>query len=485
MKDGTGKKMNNAGRPAGRGVAKVPLIMQMESLECGAACLAMIMAYHRKWVPLEQLRLDCGVSRDGSNARSMLRAARSYGFEAKGYRVTLEAIQNEMTYPCIIHWNFNHFVVLNGFRGGKAVINDPSRGTVKVSMREFDESFTGVCLTIAPGEGFVPSGSRQNMADFIRKRLRGAGAAVVFIALTTMIVSLFGIINPVMARILMDRILTGENPQWLHPLIALMAALCVLQLAALWVQAVYSLKINGKMAVVGNSAYMWKLLRLPMEFFSQRMTGDILQRQSANASIAGTLAETVAPLVVNTLMMIFYLLLMLRYSPSLTLVGLAAVFLNAFIARFISGQRVNITRVRQRDEGRQASTAYAGISMVETIKASGAENGFFRKWAGCQAAVNAQTVRYNRINERLGIIPAFITLAADYLVLFFGIRLVMEGRFTLGMIVIFRECCRKTAAICPAGRGSASRSPGCWRRILPSSLWMRQPARWTRRRSRQ
>ncbi|MBQ9323655.1 MAG: hypothetical protein IJR81_05400, partial [Clostridia bacterium] len=182
-----GKKVRS---PLSKGVAKVPVVMQMEALECGAASLAMVMAYYDKWVPLEQVRLDCGVSRDGSNARNVLIAARSYGFEAQGYRCEVEALKSDMTYPCIIHWNFNHFVVLDGFRGKYAYINDPARGEVKVPMDEFDKSFTGVCLQFRPGESFVPGGRRKSTLAFARKRLEGAGAAVVFVMLTTAILPL-------------------------------------------------------------------------------------------------------------------------------------------------------------------------------------------------------------------------------------------------------------------------------------------------------
>ena len=275
----TTKKKGSVRQPLKKGAAKVPVVMQMEALECGAACLTMVMAYYRKWVPLEQVRVDCGVSRDGSKAKNIILAARNYGFEADGYRMELNAIRNEATYPCIIHWNFNHFVVLCGFKGDKAVINDPARGTVKVPMEQFDEAFTGICLQFTPGADFVPGGKPKSTLTFARNRLRGAGPAVAFVMLTTMISYLFGLIDPAMTRIFYERLLTGRNPEWLSPFISLMVLLCVIELAVLWVNTIYSLRINGKMAVMGNTSYMWKVLRLPMEFFTQRMTGDIVQRQ--------------------------------------------------------------------------------------------------------------------------------------------------------------------------------------------------------------
>ena len=292
-------------KPVTGGKVKVPVVMQMEALECGAASLAMVMAYYDKWVPLEQVRLDCGVSRDGSSAKNILIAARSYGFEAQGYRCEISALREEVQLPCIIHWNFNHFVVLDGFKGNYAYINDPARGEVRVPMEEFDSSFTGIVLQIVPGPDFVPSGKPKSTLEFARKRLTGAGAAVAFVLLSTVVGYLFGIVNPIFSRFFMDRLLTGENRELLMPFILLLSVMSFAQVTVAWVQAIYSRKIDGKMSIVGSSEYMWKILRMPMEFFSQRMAGDILQRQNTNATIASTLVNTFTPLLLNTIMMFF------------------------------------------------------------------------------------------------------------------------------------------------------------------------------------
>ena len=425
-------------QPVKGGVAKVPVIMQMEALECGAASLAMVLAYYGKWIPLEQVRLDCGVSRDGSNMKNVFLAAQHYGLEVHGYRMEVGNLKSDVSFPCIIHWNFNHFVVLDGFRGNKAVLNDPARGVVQVPMEQFDEAFTGLVLSFKPGEGFAPSGKRKSTVAFARKRLKGAAPAVAFIVLTSVISYLFGVINPVMSRIFFDRLLTGRAPDWLHPFIIAMTALAVFQIIVQWAHAIYSLKINGKMSIEGNASYMWKVLRLPMAFFSQRMSGDILQRQGTNASIAGTLVNTVAPLALNTVMMVFYLVVMMRYSVVMTLIGIASLALNLAVARYLSNKRMNLTRVQMRDAGKLASATLAGISMTETIKSSGAEAGFFRKWSGYQASVNTQMVKFTTLNARIGLIPQFISTASNYLVLFMGVQLAMSDHFTVGMIVTFQ-----------------------------------------------
>ena len=425
-------------QPVKNGVAKVPVIMQMEALECGAASLAMVLAYYQKWIPLEVVRADCGVSRDGSNMKNVYLAAQNYGLEVHGYRMEVESLKKEVAFPCIIHWNFNHFVVLDGFKGSKAVLNDPARGIVQIPMEQFDQAFTGLVLTFAPTEAFIPSGKRKSTLEFAKKRLKGAAPAVAFVVLSSVISYLFGIINPVMSRIFFDRLLNGQARDWLYPFISAMILLAAFQLIMQWAQAVYSLKINGKMAIEGSASFMWKVLKMPMEFFSQRMIGDILQRQGTNASIAGTLVNTVAPLALNTLMMVFYLVIMLRYSVVMTLVGIASLTLNLAVARYLSNKRVNLTRMEMRDAGKLTSATLAGISMTETIKSSGAEGGFFRKWSGYQASVNTQQVKFATLNARIGLIPQFISTASNYLVLFLGVSLAMKGSFTIGMIVTFQ-----------------------------------------------
>ena len=425
-------------RPLTKGVAKVPVVMQMEALECGAASLAMICAYYNKWIPLEQIRVDCGVSRDGANAKNLLVAARSYGFTAKGYRYEPDDLKKNGKFPCIIHWNFNHFVVLDGFKGKKAVINDPAKGTYTVSMETFDKSFTGICLMFEPNENFVPSGKRKSVLSFAVKRLSGAKVAVAFVVFTTLISALIGVITPAFSRIFMDRLLTHENPDWFYPFLVALSAMSALQLVISALETYYSNRINGKLATIGSSTFMWKVLHLPMEFFSQRLAGDIQGRQGSNAGIANSVVNTFAPLALNAIMMVFYLVVMIRYSWILTLVGLSSLVINAWMSRIISKKRVNITRVSMRDAGKLAGATVAGVEMIETIKASGAENGFFERWAGYQASVNAQKVKYAKINQYLGMIPSVVSTITGIVVLTLGVWFAMEGTFTVGMIMAFQ-----------------------------------------------
>ncbi|MDO5112610.1 MAG: NHLP family bacteriocin export ABC transporter peptidase/permease/ATPase subunit [Clostridia bacterium] len=417
---------------------KVPVVMQMEALECGAACLTMVLAYHGKWLPLEQVRADCGVSRDGSSAKNVLRAARSYGMKADGYRLDVEDVRSHAVFPCIIHWNFNHFVVLNGFHKGKAILNDPARGVVQVTMEEFDKAFTGVCLMFSPTEGFERGGKPQSVIAFAKKRLKGTLMPFVFIVLTELITTITAVVNPVFSRVFIDRILGGQNPSWLYPFVGIMAAVALVQIVVSFLNNIYMLKIQGKLAIVANSEFIWHVLRLPVEFFSQRMAGDIAQRQASNEGIAASLITELAPLFFDFCSLLFYLVIMFRYSAMLAALGVASVLINIFLTRVIAAKRINLMRVQMRDRGKLASSTVSGVEMIETIKASGAENGYFERWAGYQASVNNQTVRFAKLNQYLGALPGLVATIVNMIVLLLGVLMVMRGEFTIGMILAFQ-----------------------------------------------
>ena len=435
MEKGSNRKIKS---PVTGGVAKVPVVMQMEALECGAASLTMILAYYEKWIPLEQAREDCGISRDGSKAGNVARAARSYGLEAQGYRFEPEELKEKASYPCIVHWNFNHFIVLKGFKNGHAYINDPARGDVVLTEEEFDEGFTGVTLLFAPGESFEPSGKKKSMADFAKKRMEGTGKAFAFVAITTGTASLCLLITAGLAKFFMDYLLTGNNPNMVVPFLVVISLVAAIQIIVQWICAIYSLRISGKFDAVGNATYFWHVLRLPMRFFSQRMAGDIEQRRLTNAVIANLLVNTFAPLIINAAMLVFYLIFMINYSVVMTLIGVSAIIVNLLVSQLISDKRVNITRVQMRDAAKLYSTTVSGIEMIETIKSSGAENGFFRKWSGFQASVNAQNVKLEKLNAYFGKLPVIVMNLTNNLILIIGVYYVMTGKFTAGTVIAFQ-----------------------------------------------
>ena len=430
--------MKEIKKPKTKGVANTPIVMQLEALECGAASLTMVMAYYGKWVALEQVRVDCGVSRNGSNAKNILRAAQKYGFKTKGFAYNVDKLRKKGKFPGIIHWGGGHFVVINGFRGNKAIINDPAKGLVKVDLKTFDQFFTGIYLEIVPDEGFEPGGKRKSILTFAKSRLKGAMALIIFFSITTIIFYLFSIINPVMNQVFVDYLLGGDNPEWLLPFIFIFAGVGFLQVLVTIIQSLYTYKIRGKLDLIGSTSYIWRILRLPIEFFSQRMVGDLQARQSENASIAETLVNVFAPLLFNTIMIVVYLVFMLNKSWILTLIGVATIVLNALISQYISKVRVNISRVQARDNAKLSAMTSKGIEMVETIKSNGAESAYFASWSEVQESAVSGKIRMSKTNAFLGLIPAFVSMLANYSVLILGVYYTIIGQFSVGSILAFQ-----------------------------------------------
>ena len=416
----------------------VPVVMQMEATECGAACLVMILAHYGRWIPLEEARIACGVSRDGSKAANILKAAGSYGLRAEARECSAQELREAGAFPCIVSWNKNNYVVLRGFSGGKALLNDPGRGSVKVSLDAFERSFGGTALEFSPTDAFEKGGERPSTWKFARQRLRGMRGPIVFVALATFVISIATIIGTTVSSTFLDYVLSGDNPDWLVPILAVLGFVVVVRCAVSIANAVYLNRIRGKFAVVGASQFMWHLLHLPVGFYEQRTVGDLQQRQEANETVAATLVEQLAPALFNVVLVVLYLAVMLSYSWKLTLVGLVTVAINVAVANWASRARVNVTRQQMRDRSLLYSSTMAGIESIETIKASGAEEGYFERWSGYQALVNDASVRFNKIDLYFAAVPEFLAQLANITVLLLGTFLIMSGEFTAGMLLAFQ-----------------------------------------------
>ncbi len=267
----------------------VPTILQMESTECAAACLGMVLAYHGRWVPLETLRVRCGVSRDGANAANILRAAREYGLVARGFR-SIRSRLFDLPFPMILFWEFNHFVVLEGIKGDRAYINDPSEGPRRISLEEFDESFTGVCFGFAPGPGFTRGGARPNLVRRLNARFGQARRPLAFAALATLALVVPGVAVPTMLKVFIDDVLVRQNGAWMAPLLIGLALAAAAQGALIWLQRTLLARMETKLSIVTTARFIWHVVTLPMLFFSQRHAGDITSRVVSNDRVARLLS---------------------------------------------------------------------------------------------------------------------------------------------------------------------------------------------------
>ncbi|HCB93321.1 MAG TPA: NHLP family bacteriocin export ABC transporter peptidase/permease/ATPase subunit [Selenomonas sp.] len=426
----------------GGGRVKVPTILQMEATECGAAALAMVLAHYDLWIPLEKLRAECGVNRDGSKASSVIRAARNRNCEADGYRWTVDDLIElipEKPFPLIIHWEFNHFVVLEGIKDGKAYLNDPAMGRRTVPMDEFRTSYTGVSLYIEPGEGFKKEGHRYNVfKDMARKLLEDRWAAL-FILILELCAIIPGLAGPVMSQIFMDEILTRKHLDWMTNFCIAMGISFVLSGIISWLRAVVLTQWQRKLTLADSSSYFWHLLKLPMQFFHQRYAAEVAGRVGFNESIAGVLSGPAATAVLDMFVAIFYLLLLLQYNVALTLIGVA--FTSVEIILFFAMRRhlTDLNMRIQQDAGKAYGVAMNGLRMIETIKANGDESDFFTKWAGYQTKVLTASQETTLWAMSVKLLPTLLSGINGALIMTIGGFSIMEGAMTAGMFMAFQH----------------------------------------------
>lgn len=416
--------------------AKTPTIYQMEATECGAASLSMIFSYFGKNIPLEQMRIETGVSRDGCNAGNIMRCAKKYGLDCHGYRKEPAALR-ELQPPCIIHWNFNHFVVFEGFKGKHAYINDPAMGRRKLTMEELDDAFTGIVLTFAKTDSFVKEKKKNTMMSFIKHRLKGQYSTLFRLLFVGLLLVFPGLLFPVLSQVFMDDVLVGGNTTWFTKLILFMCATILLQAALTIYRNVVLAKLQKKMVLLSAREFLHNMFRLPISFFDQRYVGDLSGRVSNNANVSVFLAGELAETALNIFVAIFYLVLLLIYSPILTAIALATVVVNLVVVKITSDMLSNASIKLQQDSGKLAGAVCAGLSITSTLKASGAENEYVGRILGYNAKTICTEQKLSKTQQVINAIPDAVKMLGDVLVLIVGGLIVINGNMTVGMLVAF------------------------------------------------
>ena len=417
---------------------KTPTVYQMEATECGAASLSMIFGYFGKFIPLEQMRIETGVSRDGCNARNILRCARKYGLECHGYRREPEALRS-IELPCIIHWNFNHFVVFEGFKGNYAYLNDPAIGRRRITFDELDDGFTGVVLTFKPTETFQKEKKKGTSVSFIKDRLKGQYGVLFKLLYIGLLLVFPGLVLPVLSQIFMDDILVGGYTDWITKLLVFMLALVLLKMGLTYYRSIILQRLRAKMTLVSGYGFLHHMMRLPVSFFDQRYAGDLVERMESNTNVNQFLAGELAETVLNIFVAVFYFIILVFYSPVMTAVGMVNVAI-CLAAVFISNKVISGTTMKlQMSGGKLYGAVCAGLSITDTIKASGAETEYTGRILGYQAKQANLEQQLNRYQQISSAIPDAAGKISDALLLLVGGILVINGKLTLGMLLAFNS----------------------------------------------
>lgn len=415
---------------------KTPTVYQMEVTECGAASFAMIMGYFGRYIPLEQARIEVDVTRDGCNAANIMRAAKRFGLNCRGFRKEPEALRDIET-PCIIHWNFNHFVVFEGFKGAYAYLNDPAVGRRKLTAEELDECFTGVVLTFSKTEQFVPEKKNVSAPEFLKARLRDYLGVVIKLIYIGILLVFPGMVLPVLSQVFLDDVLIGGYSDWLTKILVFMGSCVVLKVGLSWYRDLILSKLSGHMNLASGNAFLMHMLRLPISFFDQRNAGDLVSRMDNNSELNSFLADDLAETVLNILIAAFYAVVLLLYSPLLTLIGVVNVAICIGVI-YLSNKSMSTVSLRiQMSAGKLYASMCSGYGITDTIKATSVENEYITRVLGNQAKQVNDVQRLNRFQKIVNAIPSATTDVSNVLILMVGGILIINGKLTMGMLVAF------------------------------------------------
>ncbi|MEG3620132.1 NHLP family bacteriocin export ABC transporter peptidase/permease/ATPase subunit [Magnetovibrio sp. PR-2] len=416
---------------------RTPTVLQMEVVECGAACLAMILGYHGRYVSLENLRYDCGISRDGTKASNIVKAAKSYGLKAKGFRKEPEGLK-DLPFPMVVFWNFNHFVVVEGYDEDGFFLNDPATGPRKVAFADFDEAFTGVALAFEPSDDFVPGGKPPSVTAGLRQRLAGSRMAMLLIVVISLGLVVPGLLVPAFTRVYIDYILIEGLSDWLTPLIVAMIGVAILRAGLTWFQQHYLLRLQTKMSLTSSSQFFWHVLRLPIGFFAQRYGGEIGSRIQFNDRVANLVAGDLSVAILNLMTMVIYALIMVQYDAVLTVIGIGFAMMNLLAFVLVSRKLQDAHQRLLLDQGKLTGIAMQGLQMIDNIKASGTDGLFFNRWAGYHSKVVNAEQELTRFRILLMGVPVLLGMIATTSVLVVGGLRVMDGAITIGMLIAFQ-----------------------------------------------
>jgi NHLM bacteriocin system ABC transporter peptidase/ATP-binding protein len=416
---------------------RTPTLLQMEAVECGAAALGIVLAHHGRWVSLEELRVACGVSRDGSRASHVAAAARNYGMTVQAFRLEPEHLP-EMELPLIAHWGMNHFVVVEGIGPRDAWINDPATGPRRIPRAELERMFTGVAITLSPGPDFRRGGEKPRAIGGILRRLRGNEASFGFVLGISLLMMIPALLVPAFSQVFVDDILVGRFDSWLEPLLWGMAATAVAMGAITWLQLDTLLRLETRLSVGGSAGFLERLTRLPVGFFAQRHPGDVTGRVLLNDRVARLVSGDVGRGLLGIISASIYALAMALYDVGLTVVVVAAAAVNLgallWLGRSLSDDNQRLLARTLRADG----LARQGLQMVESYRSSGSETMLLAQLAGARAGVANITQRLATRRALLEGLPAFITVAAGAAILVMGGARIMAGGMTVGQLVAFQ-----------------------------------------------
>ena len=418
------------------GRCRTPLLIQSDVNECGAACLGSILGYHGKWVSMGELRDACAVGRDGSSAADILRAARRYGLDARGWRRSVQNLP-QIPLPAILFWEFDHFVVLEGVEHGRYYLNDPASGHRVVDHDTLDRCFTGVALHFAKAPAFAPSARPPGILSRLWRYLRDFKPALAMAALLGLLLAASTLAVPLLVAVLVDHVLLQGRTDWGVTVAVLLLALGILTYLLVRLQMRALRRLAMAVSITQSDRFLRHLFGLPLQFFSQRLAGDLLKRTQLIDELARKGAVQLPTLAVEAAMSLAFLGVMVAFDLPLAagLAGLAVLL--AVLVAAISRLRIDYSHLLRREQGLLAGVSMAGLRALQSIRATAREDSFFARWGGYQAKELQSRQSFEELGHLVDALPNLFLALGSILVLGLGGWRAMTGEMTLGVLMGF------------------------------------------------
>ncbi len=412
-----------------------PLLLQMHMTECAAASLGSVLAYFGRWAPLAELRDACEISRDGSTAAGIKRAAERYGLECAGFFGKIHQVKKRPL-PLILFWEYNHFLILEGHDEKWFYLNDPATGRRKLSRKRFEEGFTGVALQFKPGPEFQPGGVRPRILERVPSWFRGAGPALAYVAGCGLALTALALVTPASLAIFVDQAL-GQGEPWGWIVAGAMAGAAVLVYALTWLKRRCLRRLAARISIIAWDRCLTRFLRLPIDFFHHRFAGELTARVLSVDKIAKTLSNHFVDLLIELGMSLAFLAVMLAYEPTLALIVLGLAAINAALTRLIARFRSDASHALQREQGLLLGIGTMMLHHTDTLRMTASDDRFFSRWSGHQARELAARQRFSELSHVNSSLPGMFSILGSVAVLAVGATKVMDGEMTLGMLMGF------------------------------------------------
>ncbi len=424
-----------SGKFSGKRV-RTPLFPQFEASECGAACLGVILAHYGRWEPIEELREACGVSRDGASAADIVTAGERYGLKITGWRKEIGDLRS-MELPVILFWEFNHFVVLEGIGNGRYYLNDPANGRRTVEEETFGQAYTGIVLTAERTPEFTTGGTSPSVTRKLWPWLRDVKGPLAFVATCGLLLALPGLALPILLSVFVDHILTGSETSWGVPLVAAAFLAGVLVYLLTWLQQHSSRKLAIRLSVVHAERFLFRLFKLPMQFFAHRFAGDLTSRVQLNDEVARGSSRQFVGIMIELVMSVLFLALMIFFDPLLAALVASLGVANVAVMRLLSRSRKDENRQLRREQALLFGIGTSGLRNIDSLRATSTEDDFFSRWSGYQARELVARQKFAEMGYVIASLPRLFLILGGAAVLGLGGWRVMSGDMTIGTLLGF------------------------------------------------